>query len=179
MAATLPSEVYPDPDYTVGIAGTIDDMGTVYITDVVRGRWRPSGVHEEMKKTAERDGPDCTITIPVDSGAAGKQAADHTTSMLFSEGYTVRQKRTSNTAKVKRFEPVAALAENGMIKVVKAEWNEIFFDELEQFTGDGKGHDDIVDALSDLVNELVMKKTAGSFSLPDLGGLTQANPFNK
>jgi predicted phage terminase large subunit-like protein len=132
-----------------------------------------------MKKTAERDGPDCTITIPVDSGAAGKQAADHTTSMLFSEGYTVRQKRTSNTAKVKRFEPVAALAENGMIKVVKAEWNEIFFDELEQFTGDGKGHDDIVDALSDLVNELVMKKTAGSFSLPDLGGLTQANPFNK
>lgn len=178
-AATLPSEIYPDPDYTVGLKGTVDDEGTVYVTDMVRGRWRPSGVQQAIEDAAKNDGNDCTITIPVDAGAAGKAEADSCSSKLFGLGYTVRQKKTSNTAKVKRFEPVAALAENGMIKVVKGDWNEAFFTELENFTGDQRGHDDICDALSDLVNELIMKKHIGDFSLPDLNGLTGHNVFKQ
>jgi predicted phage terminase large subunit-like protein len=177
-AATLPSEVYPDPDYTVGLKGMRDADGHIYILDMTRGRWRPSGVQEALEKDALNDGSDTVVTIPVDAGAAGKAEADNCASKIFSLGITVKKKQT-NANKVKRFEPVAALAENEMIHVVKGDWNEKFFDELEQFTGSQKGHDDIVDALSDLVNELVMKKDIGSFELPSLGGLSQTNHFRQ
>ena len=33
-----------------------------------------------------------------------------------------------------------------MVSVVSAQWNDWFFDELEQFKGDGKQHDDALDA---------------------------------
>lgn len=177
-AATLPSEVYPDPDYTVGLKGMKDSDGHLYILDMVRGRWRPSGVQEIIEDSALKDGSDVTVTIPVDAGAAGKAEADNCASKIFSLGITVKKKQT-HANKVKRFEPVAALAENEMIHVVKGEWNEKFFDELEQFTGTQKGHDDIVDALSDLVNELIMKKEVGSFTLPSLSGLSQTNHFKQ
>lgn len=177
-AATLPSEVYPDPDYTVGLHGIKDSTGHIYITDMVRGRWRPSGVQEAIEKAALSDGHETTVTIPVDAGAAGKAEADNCASKIFSLGITCKKKKT-HANKVKRFEPVAALAENGMIHVVKADWNEKFFDELEQFTGSQKGHDDIVDALSDLINELAMSREVGLFSLPDLNGLVQTNHFSQ
>ncbi len=175
-AATVPSEVYPDPDYTVGVKGMKDVDGHIYIMDMVRGRWRPSGVQEAIEKAALSDGHETTVTIPVDAGAAGKAEADNCASKIFSLGMTCKKKKT-HANKVKRFEPVAALAENGMIHVVKGEWNEKFFDELEQFTGDQKGHDDIVDAVSDLINELAMNREVGAFVLPDLNGLIQTNHF--
>ena len=177
-AATLPSEVYPDPDYTVGVRGQMDADGHLYITDMVRDRWRPSGVQQAIEDAAEKDGSDTIVTIPVDAGAAGKAESDNCASKIFSLGFTVKKKKT-HANKVKRFEPVAAMAENEMIHVVKADWNDKFFDELEQFTGDQKGHDDIVDALSDLVNELVLKKDAGAFEMPNLGGLTKVNDFSQ
>lgn len=176
-AATLPSEVYPDPDYTVGLKGSLGVDGHVYIEGMTRGRWRPSGVQDAIEKDAINDG-DCIVTIPVDAGAAGKAEADNCASKLFALGVTVKKKQTHQN-KVKRFEPVAAMAENEMIHVVKGDWNEKFFDELEQFTGEQKGHDDIVDALSDLVNELVLKKSCGSFELPNLGGMMQTNHFKQ
>jgi predicted phage terminase large subunit-like protein len=175
MAATLPSEIYPDPDFTVGIKGCVDGEGTVYIMDVKRFRERPAGVIDKVLGSGLTDGQDCTITIPKDPGAAGKAAADNVTSKCFEAGFTCRQKQTK-TGKDKRFEPVAALAENGMIKIVKGDWNKIFHDELEAF-GSGRGHDDIVDAIADLVHELCQRKAIPSFSCPD--GLLQTNPFNK
>jgi phage terminase large subunit-like protein len=42
------------------------------------------------------------------------------------------------------------------VYVVKGDWNEAFFKELEAF-GSGRGHDDIVDALSDLYRMLINK----------------------
>tara|TARA_R110000803_G_scaffold13482_1_gene37875 strand:- start:21758 stop:23182 length:1425 start_codon:yes stop_codon:yes gene_type:complete len=173
MAATLPSEIYPNPDYTVGVRGCVDDEGTVYIMDVKRFRDRPAGVINKLLSAANDDGQDCIITIPKDPGAAGKSAADHVTSKCFENGFTCRQKQTK-TGKDKRFEPVAALAENGMIKIVKGDWNKMFHDELEAF-GSGRGHDDMVDAISDLVHELCQRRAIPSFSCPT--GLTQDSPF--
>ena len=174
MAATLPSEIYPDPDFTVGIKGCVDSEGTLYILDMVRFRDRPAGVISRLLALAEQDGTDCSITIPRDPGAAGKSASDNVSSKCFEQGFVCRQKPTK-TGKDKRFEPVAALAENGMLKIVKGDWNQIFHDELEAF-GSGRGHDDIVDAISDLAHELCQRRAIPSFECPS--GLTQASPFN-
>ncbi len=154
--------------------GCIDGEGTVYITDMKRFRDRPAGVIEKLLDTAKEDGHDCTITIPRDPGAAGKSAADNVSSKCFERGYACRQKQTQ-TGKDKRFEPAAALAENGMIKIVKGDWNKQFHDELEAF-GSGRGHDDVVDAVSDLVQELCQRRAIPSFSCPS--GLTGNNPFS-
>lgn len=173
-AATLPSEVYPDPDFTVGIKGTIDESGVVYVLDMVRFRDRPAKVQQRIEEVGISDGEDCVVTIPRDAGAAGKTEADNCSGKIFSLGLTCKQKQTSKS-KEKRFEPVSALAENGMLKICKGDWNEIFFDELEQF-GSGRGHDDVVDALADLVHELCMRKAIPNFTCPS--GLGQMNAFN-
>ena len=180
LAASLPSEIYPDPDYTVGIKckRNLED-GTIYVLDMKRFRARPSRVQQNIEDAAEYDGRDTTVVIPRDAGASGKFAADRMSSELFSLGFTVRQKSVSNTGKGKRFEPVSALAENGMIKVVKGDWNEAFFNELESFTGESKSrtHDDIPDALADAIAELMQKRVIGNFTLPAMGGLTKTNPY--
>lgn len=180
-AATLPSESYPDPDFTVGMKGTVcPTTGELYILDMVRFRERPAQVQETILRTALADSPDCVVTIPRDSGAAGKAEAMYSSSALFERGITCKQKPSSHTSKLKAFEPVAALAENGMIKFVRGDWNEDCFNELEAFTGEARSrtHDDIADALADLVHELCMSKAIPSFGLPSLGGLTQTNPFS-
>jgi thioester reductase-like protein len=40
------------------------------------------------------------------------------------------------------------------IVVVRGDWNDALFAELEAFTGAKNGHDDIADTMSDLVDEL-------------------------
>lgn len=174
LAATLPSEVYPDPDFTVGLKGCVDSEGTLYILDLKRFRDRPAGVIDKILDSGQQDGEEVTITIPRDPGAAGKAAADNVSSKCFEKGLVCRQKPTK-TGKDKRFEPVAALAENGMVKIVKADWNNAFHDELEAF-GSGRGHDDIVDAISDLAHELCQRRAIPSFSIPS--GMTQDNVFS-
>ena len=171
LASALPSEIYPDPDYTVGLKGFIDDSGIVYVTDLVRKRARPAEVRRTITETGFNDGVDVTITIPRDAGAAGADAAERMTSDLMAEGLIVRQKPTRGQNKGKRFEPVSALAENNMINVVIANWNKVFFDELESF-GSGRGHDDCVDALSDLVYELITRKISKPVALPQMDNPT-------
>lgn len=167
LAASIPSEIYPDPDYTVGLKGFRDKEGIIYITDLIRIRARPAEVRKTILETGFNDGLDVNITIPRDAGAAGKDAAERLTADLMAEGLVVRQKSSQGKNKGKRFEPVSALAENNMINVVIANWNKVFFEELESF-GSGRGHDDCVDALSDLVYELITRKISKPVTLPTM-----------
>lgn len=154
-AATLPSSKYPDPDFTVGIKGTLDKEGNLYIIDMVRFRDRPAEVQRRIEETAEADGRGCICGIPKDVGAAGVESAMYSANALRSKGITVKL-NPANKSKEVRFQPFAILAQNRQVYVVKGDWNEAFFKELEAF-GSGRGHDDVCDSVADLYRMLINK----------------------
>lgn len=134
-----------DPDFTAGIRMSRLHDGTFVIEDLVHMLETPHNVNKALKNAASRDGYDTNIEIFQDPGSAGKWEAQETVKML--SGYTVNVTTASSTkGKIKFAEPFSAQCEAGNVKVVRAEWNEIMFAELENFP-DGK-HDDIVDACS-------------------------------
>lgn len=155
-AATLPSTANPNPDWTVGIKGCLDDLGNLYVIDVVRFRDRAAKVQQAIENIALADGKPCLVGIPQDVGGAGKEAAEYTRALLIKRGINVIVNKTRKS-KLERFEPVAIAAQNRQIYVVRGDWNKDFFDELESFTGDNKNHDDQVDALSDVFLVLTQK----------------------
>ena len=150
-ASSEPSEVNPDPDYTAGVKIRLGEDGYYYIMHAVRDRKRPSGVKKMMRKYAEVDGLKCAIGIPLDAGGAGKAVfEDHAKNLA---GFKFKKCKTTKS-KLERFEPFSAAAEAGLVKIVKGDWNDEFCKELENFVGDGKGHDDYCDAVSDSFNNL-------------------------
>ena len=152
-ASTLPSEATPDPDWTVGVKGGICDDGFLWITDVVRLRDRSAVVQLTLENTGLADGKGVLVGIPQDVGGAGKDAASTCRASLMRKGLNVTTVKASK-AKAVRFEPVSIMAGEHNIKVVKGDWNEAFFAELEtlNFNVRKRGvHDDQADALSDLL----------------------------
>ena len=175
LAATLPSDKNPNPDWTAGVRMSKDKDGVYYVEDVERFRDRPDGVNNKMKECGLNDGADVSISVPQDPGSAGKSTALQQVRMLAEQGNSARAKPT-HANKVTRFAPFSAMAEAGMVKVVEGDWNNTYFSELEAFTGDGKTKDDQVDATSDAFITLAEKKYVPSFSMPHFGKL---NPFKR
>jgi predicted phage terminase large subunit-like protein len=154
-ASTIPSEVNPDPDYTACVKIRLAEDGYYYIMHADRDRLRPDGVKKMMRKYAELDGRSCTVGIPLDAGGAGKAVfEDHAKNLA---GFVYKKCKT-NKSKLDRFLPFSSAAEAGLIKIVKGDWNDTFISELENFVGDGKGHDDQVDACADSFNNLATTK---------------------
>lgn len=177
LAATLPSEVNPNPDWTAGVKMSKAKDGYYYIEHVRRFRDRPSGVETVIMDTAEEDTNKTNVFIPQDPGAAGKSYATSLIRKLVEIGIRARAAPT-NKDKVTRFAPFSAAAEAGLVRVVRGEWNDDFFNELEAFTGDGKTKDDQVDATSDAfskLNEMRYVKTPTMGSHVDI---TQTNPYH-
>lgn len=141
LASSVPSDVNPNPDWTVGVLMSRTAEGRYTIEDVVRFRDRPDGVTKAILETAARDGTDVLVTIPQDPGAAGKAAALQVVRKLAEQGNTAKV-RTTHTNKVTRYSPFSAMAESGMVDIVQGSWNNIYHSESEAFTGDGKTKDD-------------------------------------
>jgi predicted phage terminase large subunit-like protein len=131
-----------NPDWTVGLRMSECD-GVYYIEDVVRQRKGPGGVERLIKTTAMQDGKRVKIRIPQDPGAAGKLAAAALIRML--AGWDVRAELETG-AKDVRATPVSAQAEANNVKLLRAEWNSTFLDEVCMFPN--AAHDDQVDAMS-------------------------------
>lgn len=154
-ASTVPSEVNPDPDYTASVKIRLGTDGYYYIMGAVRDRLRPDGVKKLMRRFAELDGISCVTGIPLDAGGAGKAVyEDHAKNLA---GYRFKKCKT-NKSKLERFLPFSSAAEAGLIKIVEGDWNDMWISELENFVGDGKGHDDLVDASADAFNNLATTK---------------------
>lgn len=171
LASSEPTPTYPDPDYTAGVRMARAADGFYYIENGRRCRKRSGARDNFMTKTAHEDGDDITITIPKDSGAGGKAQTDSLVTLFTGEGFAVKGIPSGNQKgmKVKRFSPFSSAAENGLIRIVKSGFEnteelEHFLSELETFTGDGKGHDDYVDATGDCFNELSQKRYIPSFT---------------
>ena len=153
FAATKPSDVNPDPDWTVGLRGMRGKDGYYYITDMKRFRENPAKVEANFKNTGTQDGKDVHIRIPKDAGSAGKVVADSYVKIM--AGYKIKAERVTGDKEV-RAVPASALAGIGQIRLLRAKWNKTLIDELHGFPL--AGHDDIVDALSDLIEELTFEK---------------------
>lgn len=142
-----------EPAYTAGVkvrAVPVGEDGTKFVVeDLVRFRAGPGGVKRVVKNTATIDGKGVVVRIPQDPGQAGKaQVKDYTQAM---PGHEVRSKPVTGSKEV-RAGPASAQAEAGNIDVVKADWNDAFFRELERFPD--SQFKDIVDALSDAIDQL-------------------------
>lgn len=146
LAGSLCDEINKDPDYTAAVlvSKTADKRYTIEHAHRMRERFHT--VEQYIFKQAELDGPDVTIVLPVDAGSAGKAYAGNLQRQLAEKGYHVRLYPHVTTSKLNRFRPVASICEAGFVDVVAADWNDWFFDEFELFQGDGKTHDDALDA---------------------------------
>lgn len=174
LAASKPSEVLPNPDWTCGVLMSKGLDNNYNVEDVVRFRERFATVEEMIFKTAERDGVDTTIVLPIDAGAAGKAYTGDLSRRLAEKGYYVRTKRPQNS-KLVRFGPFATLSEQGYVNIVRADWNKDYIDELENFIGDGKRKDDQVDASADAMWALKSEVNLPNMILPDW---SKTNEFN-
>ena len=157
-AATKPSETNKDPDWTRGLKMYKYSDGSFVVVDLCSTRDTPAKVEHLIKTIAGNDTNRVKIISQQDPGSAGVLEAQNFVKML--AGYFVSTFTTSKD-KVTRAKPVSAQCEIGNIKVLRATWNDDFFDELENFP-DGV-HDDIIDVLSGAFNEL-----AGGLSLADV-----------
>jgi predicted phage terminase large subunit-like protein len=154
LAATLPTDATPDPDWTAGPKIGLRSNGRYVVLDVRRDRLRADDVRTLIRQTAEIDGRGVRIKLPQDPGQAGKAQAESMVRML--AGFAVQASPVVGD-KVTRAEPFAAQWQAGNVDIVAGHWNEAFLAELEAFP-DGK-HDDQVDAAADAFASLTFGNT--------------------
>jgi predicted phage terminase large subunit-like protein len=176
IAGSLESEVNKDCDYTATVLLAKNKEGSSYcIEDAYRFRGLFNTVEEYILELSRSEPLDITYVIPVDAGAAGKAYARNLQQKIAEKtGRHVVLHPTGNKSKLIRFRPFASVCQSGVVSAVSAQWNDWFFDELEQFQGDGKQHDDALDAAVSAFWALNQDRTLPNFTLPDLTG---SNPF--
>ena len=156
LAGTEPTSANRDPDYTVGVRLDLHrQSGSFYVRDIVRERKAPGAIERLVAATAARDGRAVTIGIEQEPGAAGVALVDRYIRQLL-RGYRVFGERVTGS-KLTRAQPVAAAAENGLVKLVRGRQSEELLDELASFPHGA--HDDCVDALSGAHNLLVSRRS--------------------
>lgn len=162
LAATLPSPLNPDPDATAGVLIGKLDNGMYIVADVKRVQTSANGVRNLTRNTAvidQRKFNYTKITVPQDPGQAGKEQAESYIKHL--SGFAVATVRPSGS-KINRSEPFSAQWQAGNVLVLAADWNEMYFSEMEAFPE--SAHDDMVDASSDAFNELQDFSTWGGLT---------------
>lgn len=175
FAGSVVDEVNKDPDYTATVLLSKTRDNTYCIEHAHRFRERYHQVEEYILNLSRVEPDDITYVIPVDSGAAGKAYARALQQKLAETGRHVILHPTGNKSKLIRFRPFASVCQSGAVSVVSASWNDWFFDELEQFQGDGKQHDDALDAAVSAFWGCNNGVSLPTFSLPDLS--VQNNNF--
>ncbi|MBZ9600739.1 phage terminase large subunit [Phyllobacterium chamaecytisi] len=147
-----------DPDWTCGTKMGKTRDGRYFIADHRRDRTSPAGVERMIKNTADADGTNVRISLPQDPGQAGKSQVATLTKLL--AGYNVRSSPESGD-KITRFGGFSAQAEAGNVFVLRGNWNETWFTELESFPE--AEHDDDADSTSRAFNALLDGSTAALF----------------
>lgn len=129
-------------DYTASVAVAMGQDGTVYLRDMVRGRWEwPDQerimIQVMLSEPQTRQGIEKAL-----HGAAAVQDLVRRPELagIAIEGIS------PEGDKLTRSLALAARAEQGKVALVAGPWNAPFIDELCSFTGDGSTHDDQVDS---------------------------------
>lgn len=147
LAASEPTDNYPDPDYTCGVKFGRYSDGRFVVLHCELVRKRSNEVRALVKRLADQDkqlDERCSVGIPEDPAQAGKdQVASYSKELSEFAFYSEKESGDKET----RAEPTAAQWQHGNIDVVEGEWNDLFFSLLEGFP-DKNVHDDPVDAMS-------------------------------
>lgn len=173
LASQPVSTQSPNPDWTRGLLVSKDDLGIYTVEDLVSVRDRPHIVEQLIYDTARQDGRSVVCAYPNEPGQAGIARASEMKKNLAELGTSCKLIRPTKS-KRSRFLAFSAISEAGFVHVVRADWNEEFFNELEEFTGLKRGErDDIVDTCSDAIIALNQTVELPAFSLPDLSYVPQ------
>lgn len=152
QAATEEGEGH-DPDYTVGLLLARSGFQE-WIVDVVRGRWSPDGVDQQIQETADRDGAHVPIVVEQEGRSAGRREIAYLRRSL--PGHRVIG-RVPSGDKIKRATQAARWVNGGLdpltrtplaVALCPGPWVPAFTAELRSFKGDGRLHDDQVDAFA-------------------------------
>ena len=132
--------------FTASCRIALDDDGSVYITDMVRGHWEWHQQRKIMSQTmlAEKG---MNVVHGIESALHGAVAlqdlrADKNLLSIPLQGIGVHKD------KLTRALPWIARAEAGKIKLVRGNWIGDFLDEATNFTGGKDLHDDQIDSVS-------------------------------
>jgi predicted phage terminase large subunit-like protein len=139
-----------DPDWTAGVLVGRAHDGTFYVLDVRRLRGTPQAVQGLVARTAAQDGKRTRIAMEQEPGSSGVAVIDHYRRAVL-PGWAFYGLRSTGS-KADRARPLAAQAEGGNVKLLRAAWNNDFLDEIEFFPFGA--HDDQVDAATLAFNEL-------------------------
>ncbi len=155
LASSPVSPAYRDPDWTRGVKATYDKAtGYFYILDMVSLRDRPARVQELIEGTADKDGKNVYVGIPIDAGQSGREVADNKRARLVARGFKPVL-CPARKSKLQRAEPFLMALQQGKVFVVPGVFEDHHYEEMENFTGArSPWHDDIVDSISDCWTQL-------------------------
>lgn len=152
LASSEKERIKDDPDYTVGILMArldrktmVKDMylTTIFIYDIIRGRWEAPKRDEIIRQTAWSDGPG--VKIAIESVGGYKDA--YTTLKQVLQGIRSVVGITTTSDLVVRTSPLEAIFEAGNVYLKEAPWNDEFIQEVGSFSGSSSLHDDQVAAM--------------------------------
>jgi len=146
FAGSIKDEINKDPDYTATVLLTKTKEGKYCIEHAHRMRERFHDVEEWLLELSRTEADDIVYVIPVDSGSAGKAYARTLQQKLAETGRFVILHNTGQKSKMIRARPFASVCQSGAVSMVSAAWNDWLMTEWEQFIGDGKTHEDSLDA---------------------------------
>jgi len=144
-AATEPNSSNPDPDWTAGVKIGVSPDGQYYVLNVSRFRVTPGQVRTGIRNVATQDGTGVRIGLEQEPGASGKSEVQDVIKVL--AGFSAKAYPAQGD-KLTRSGPFSAQCEAGNVFLVEGDWNQAYIDELVNFSGDNKGHDDQVDGSS-------------------------------
>lgn len=162
IAATEPSKKNKEPDWTAGVLIGFKD-GIWYILDVQRFRGRPAEVERVVRHCAEIDPFGTKIRMEQEPGASGVTVIDHYQRFIL-PGFNFKGIPSLKNKQL-RAGPFSAAAEAGNVKLIRAPWNMVYLDEMENFRGLDEKNDQ-VDASTGGMNELRGSAGDWKFALP-------------
>lgn len=147
-------------DYTVGVLAGQHD-GITYIIDVVRGQWPASERNRRIRETAQLDQQYGRVNIWIEQPPGlGKESTDAV--IQFLAGFIVRGNPVVGD-KIERAEPFAVQWQAGNVRLLRADWNRAFIEELRAFPNGA--NDDQVDAAAGAFSKLVVETVATGKSI--------------
>lgn len=171
LAGSIPSEAYPNPDWTASVMMSKTKAGYYVIEHAERYQKLINSVMVHIGETDRKDkslGLECPVYLPEDVGVAAKAATMFFVRTLVEDGVDARVDRSGGTkSKLSRMQPFLNLAEAGYVKYVKGDWNDAFFNELEDFIdGNRQQKDDFWDSTATAAKALLRDITIPTFSIP-------------
>lgn len=140
----LAASVKDSADYTASVAMALGPDGTIYLRDMIRGKWEWPDAEKIMLQTMLSENGTTHGIEKAMHGLAALQVLMRKRELLRIPIRGIDVDRD----KLSRALPLSARAEQGKVVLVRGNWIPNFLDELTAFSGDGKTHDDQVDTAS-------------------------------